>query len=81
MHPGAERPDFGGKLGAIVQKAVHLRDRLDHAQIALGNDARNHRRGVLVRIDDRRFENRFAVRELGAQGVRRRRVPDADVCG
>ena len=78
MRPRSKPPDFGRTFGAVIDVAVELWDRLDHAQIAVGDDARHHERGVIVRIYDRRLRGRLDPSQRSSDGVRRRYVADAD---
>jgi hypothetical protein len=81
VRPGPKTPDLRGSLGAIVDVTVHLRNGLDHAQIAVGDDTRDYQRGILVGIDDARLCRRIASPQLVSDRVCRRDVTDTDAGG
>ena len=81
MRPGAKAPYFRGALGAIVDIPVHLGNGLDHPQIAVGDDARDDERGILVRIHHTRLCRWVEPAQLTGDRVCSRNVADADAGG
>ena len=81
VRPGAKSSDLGGSLGAIVDVSVHLGNGLDHPQIAVGDDAGDDQRGILVGIHDSGFCRRVASPKLVSDRICRRDVADTDAGG
>ncbi len=78
MRPRSKRSDFGRALGAIVDVPVHLRNRLDHLDITVGNDSRHDQRSIFVRIDNFGAHQRIDRVQTFADGAGGRHVADAD---